>query len=140
MGGCVGIHIEADSAVDSEATNDARLKKVRKAEAMETATAEPLATPETKMRRVAGAPLVENEAETIVDSAGLESGDMKSCARRSDEARMRKNAKHRQRQRERKAIINISQNKTEADGTQEAEATDGSSKWETSSENSHGLN
>jgi hypothetical protein len=140
VSGCVDLLIEADSVVISEATNDARLKKVRKAEAMETATAEPLAFPETKMRRVDCTPLVESGAEITVSPAGLESGDMKSCARRSDEARMRKNAKHRQRQRARKAIINISKNKTEADGAQETEATDGSSKWETSSENSHGLN
>jgi len=65
VGGCVGLHIEADSVVNSEATNDARLKKARKAEAMETATAEPLATPETKMRRVDGALLVESETGSV---------------------------------------------------------------------------
>ena len=86
------------NSVNYEATNDARPKEVRKAEATETATAEPLTFPETKMRRVDGAPLVESEAETIADSAGLESGVIKSRAIRSDEARARKNAKHSQRQ------------------------------------------
>ena len=63
--GCLGLHAEADSVVDSEATSDARLKKVRKAEAMERATAEPLAFPETKMRRVDGAFLVESETGSV---------------------------------------------------------------------------
>ena len=39
-----------------------RPTKVRKAEAMETATSEPLAFPETKIRRVDGAPSIESAA------------------------------------------------------------------------------
>ena len=117
-------------------------KKVRKAEAMETATAEPLAFPETKMlRRVDGAPSVESEAETIADSAGLESGVIKSRAIQSDEARARKRTKHDQRRRARMASINSSQNVTAIDGAREAEGeTDGAGKWEDSTELSHGLN
>ena len=49
--GCVGLHIEADTAVHPEETNDARVKKVRKADSMGTITAEPLAVPEKKMKR-----------------------------------------------------------------------------------------
>ena len=48
---CVGLHIETDSAVHPEETNDARVKKVRKADSMGTITAEPLAVPEKKMKR-----------------------------------------------------------------------------------------
>ena len=108
---------------------------------METATAEPLAFHENKMRRVDGAFLVESEAEIIVDSAGLESGDVKSGARRSDEARARKNAKSHQRRRARKANINCSQNMTtEINSAQEAEETDGTGKWEDSTELFYGLN
>ena len=61
-------------------------------------------------------------------------------ARRSDEARARKNAKDYQRRRAQKANIKSRQNKTEVDGAQEAEETDRMGKWETSTENSHGLN
>ena len=107
---------------------------------MGTITAEPQAVPEKKMRRADDAFSVEIEDEINASSSGLDSGEMKSRAIRSDEARMRKNAKHRQRQRARKASINCSQNKTEAEGAQEAEETDRMGKWETSTENSHGLN
>ena len=110
VSGCVGIHIEADSVVDSEAPNDARLKKARKAEAMETATAEPQAFPEKKMRRADGVLTVESGAETIVGSAGLESGEIKSRAKRTDEARVRRHAKRNQRQSARKASTSDSLN------------------------------
>ncbi len=68
--------------------------------------------------------MVENEAEAIVSSGRLGSGDMKSCARRSDESRARRKAAYKQRQRARKASINGSQNKTEVDVAQEAEETE----------------
>jgi hypothetical protein len=60
--------------------NDARLKlkKVRKAEAMEAATAELLAFPETKMRRLDDAHLVKSEAEINASSSGLGSTERKS--------------------------------------------------------------
>ena len=67
--GCLGLHIEADSGVDPKATNDTRHKKVRKAEAMETATAEPQVVPEDKTRRVDGALLVESEAGPATKTA-----------------------------------------------------------------------
>ncbi len=72
--------------------------------------------------------------------AGLESGEIKSRAIRSDEARARKNAKRNQRRRVWKASLNSSQNITETDSAQEAEEIDGPGKWEGSSEISHGLN
>jgi hypothetical protein len=59
--------------------------------------------------------LVENETETNAGFAGLGSGEMKSRAIRSDEARARKNAKNYQRRRERKASISSSQIMTETD-------------------------
>ena len=62
--GCVGLHIEADSAVHPEETNDAGVKKVRKAESMETALAEPLVAPYKKMKRTDDVVLsVESETE-----------------------------------------------------------------------------
>ena len=61
VSGCAGLHIEAESVANPETMNDARLKKVRKAESMGTATAEPLAFPEKKMR-ADDALLVEIEA------------------------------------------------------------------------------
>ena len=57
----IDLHIEIDSVANPEATSDTRFKKVRKAEAMGTAAAEPLAVPEKK-RRVDGVFLVESEA------------------------------------------------------------------------------
>ena len=46
-----------------------RVEKVRKAETMETTTAEPLVISETKMRRVDGAPLVESETGPATETA-----------------------------------------------------------------------
>jgi hypothetical protein len=57
----IDLRIEIDSVANPEATSDTRFKKVRKAEAMETAAAKPLAVPEKK-RRVDGVFLVESEA------------------------------------------------------------------------------
>ena len=57
----IDLRIEIDSVANPEATSDTRFKKVRKAEAMGTAAAEPLAVPEKK-RRVDGVFLVESEA------------------------------------------------------------------------------
>ena len=71
---------------------------------MGTAAAEPLAV----------------EAETNAGFAGLGSGEMKSCAIRSDEARAKRNAKKNQRQRKRKASISNSQNMIQTDSAQEA--------------------
>ena len=88
VGGCLDPHIEADSIAYREIIHGARIKKPRKAEAMGTATAEPLAVPEKK-RRVDGVFLVESEAETSAGFAGLGSGETKSHAFRSDEARTR---------------------------------------------------
>ena len=56
----IDLRIEIDSVANPEATSDTRFKKVRKAEAMGTAAAEPLAVPEKK-RRVDGVFLVESE-------------------------------------------------------------------------------
>ena len=102
-------------------------KKVRKAEAMGTAAAEPLAVTEKK-RRVDGVFLVESEAERNAGYAGLGSGEMKSRAIRSDEARARKKAKNHQRLRARKASVSSSQIMTETDSAQEAEETGGPGK------------
>ena len=120
----IDLRIEIDSVANPEATSDTRFKKVRKAEAMGTAAAEPLAVPEKK-RRVDGVFLVESEAETSAGFAGLGSGEMKSCAIRSDEARAKKNAKNHQRRRARKASISSSQLMTETDSAQEAKETGG---------------
>ena len=109
-----------------------------KTESMGTTTAEPQVVPEKKMRRADGAILAENEDETNAINSGLDSKEMKSGARRSDEARARKNAKDYQRRRAQKANIKSSQNKTEVDGAQEAEETDGPGKCGNSSEHSHG--
>ena len=108
-------------------------------ESMGTTSAEPQAVPEKK-RRSDGVVLVEDEAEINASSAGLESGEMKSCARRSDEARARKSAKNTQRQRARKASISGSRNMAETDSAQEADETEGSGKCGNSTEHSHGLN
>jgi len=72
--------------------------------------------------------LVESEAETNAGFAGLGSGEMKSRAIRSDEARARKNAKDNQRQRARKARISSSRIMTETDSAQEAKETEGAGK------------
>jgi hypothetical protein len=117
----------------------ARVKNVRKIDSMEITVAEPLASPEKKMRRADGVPLVESEAETNAGSAGPGLGEMKSHSIRSDEARARRNAKRNQRQRRRKASISGGQNKIEIDGTQEAKVTEGAGKWGNSTEHSHGL-
>ncbi len=110
----IDLHIEIDSVANPEATSDTRFKKVRKAEVMGTAAAEPLAVPEKK-RRVDGVFLVESEAETSAGLAGLGSGETKSRASRSEEARTRKKAKSHQRRRARKASISSSQIMTETD-------------------------
>jgi hypothetical protein len=78
--------------------------------------------------------LVEDEAEINASSAGLESGEMKSCARRSDEARARKSAKNTQRQRARKASTSGSRNMAETDSAQEAEETEEPGKCRNSTE------
>ena len=135
----IDLRIEIDSVVNPEATSDTRFKKVRKAEVMGTAAAEPLAVSEKK-KRVDGVFLVESEAETNAGFAGLGSGEMKSRATRSDEARARKNATNHQRQRARKASISSSQIMTETDSAQEAKETEGAGKWKNSSEHFHGLN
>ena len=61
VSGLIDLRIEIDSVANPEATSDTRFKKVRKAEAMGTAAAEPLGIPEKK-RRVDGVFLVESEA------------------------------------------------------------------------------
>ena len=71
VSGCAGLHIEADSFANPEAANDARFKKVRKAESMGTTTAEPLAVPEKKRKRVDGAFSAESEGETNAITSGL---------------------------------------------------------------------
>jgi hypothetical protein len=83
----IDLRIEIDSVANPEATSDTRFKKVRKAEAMGTAAAEPLAVTEKK-RRVDGVFLVESEAERNAGYAGLGSGEMQSCAIRADEAHL----------------------------------------------------
>ena len=123
----IDLRIEIDSVANPEATSDTRFKKVRKAEAMGTAAAEPLAVLE-KRRRVDGVFLVESEAETNAGFANLGSGEMQSRSIRSDEARARKNAKNYQRRRERKASISSSQIMTETDSAQEAKETGGPGK------------
>ena len=135
----IDLRTEIDSVANSEATSDTRFKKVRKAEAMGTAAAEPLAVPEKK-RRVDGVFSVESEAETNAGFAGLGSGEMQSRAIRSDEARARKRAKNTQRQRARMASTKSSHNMTETDSAQEVKVTEGPGKWEDSTEYSHGLN
>ena len=60
--------IETDSVSTSEATSGTRFKKVRKAEALGTATAESLAAPEKKMR-AEGVLLVESEADPSSETA-----------------------------------------------------------------------
>jgi len=137
VSGCIGPHIETDSVSTSEAPSGTRFKKVRKAEALGTATAESLAAPEKKMR-AEGVLLVESEAETN-SSAGLESGETKSHARRSDEARTRKNLKDSLRQRAKTSRISSSKNMAETDSAQEAEGTEGPGKCENSTEHPHGL-
>jgi hypothetical protein len=139
VSGLTDLRIEIDSVANPEATSDTRFKKVRKAEAMGTAAAEPLAVPEKK-RRVDGVFSVESEAETNAGFVGLGSGEMKSRAFRSDEARAKRNAKDNQRQRKRKASISSSQIMTETDSAQEAKETEGTGKWKNSSEHLHGLN
>jgi len=123
----IDLRIEIDSVANPEATSDTRFKKMRKAEAMWTAAAEPLVVPEKKSR-VDGVFSVESEAETSAVFAGLGSGEMQSRAIRSDEARTRKNAKNHQRRRARKASISGSQNKMETDSAREAEETEGPGK------------
>ena len=63
VSGCIGPHIETDSVSTSEAPSGTRFKKVRKAEALGTATAESLAAPEKKMR-AEGVLLVESVADS----------------------------------------------------------------------------
>ena len=62
MSELIDLRIEIDSVANPEATSDTKFKKVRKAEAMGTAAAEPLAVTEKK-RRVDGVFLVESEAD-----------------------------------------------------------------------------
>jgi hypothetical protein len=109
-------------------------------ESIGTTASEPQAVPEKKMRRADGVTLVENEDKTNAITSGLDSGEMKLRAIRSDEARARKNAKRNQRRRAWKASSNNSQNMTETESAQEAEETERLGKWEGSSEISHGLN
>ena len=52
-----------------EETNDARFKKVRKAEYMGTTKTKPLAVPEKKMRRADTTPLAENEIDPRTEMA-----------------------------------------------------------------------
>ena len=68
VSGLIDLRIEIDSVANSEATSDTRSKKVRKAEAMGTAAAEPLAVPEKK-RRIDGVFLVESEADPSNETA-----------------------------------------------------------------------
>ena len=109
-------------------------------ESMGTTAAEPQAVPEKKMRRADGVVLEENEDETNAITSGPDSGGRESHAKRSEEARARRHAKRNRRQNARKANTSAIKNKTETDGTQEAEETDGTGKWVMSSEYSHGLN
>jgi len=136
----IDLHVSAEPENDHKVMMSARVKNVRKVNSMEITVAEPLASPEKKMRRADGVPLVESEAETSARSAGTGSGEKKSRVIRSDEARARRHAKRNQRQRTRKANISDSKNKSETDGAQEAEETEGKGKWEMSTEYSHGLN
>ena len=105
-----------------------------------TTTEEPQAVPEKKMRSADDAPSVESEDESNTITSGPDSGGRESHAKRSEEARARRHAKRNWRQNARKANTSASKNKTEIDGTQEAEETEGTGKWVMSSEYSHGLN
>ena len=102
-------------------TNDTRVKNVRKAE--------PLAAPEKKIKRT------KDDALPAESKTERKAGDG-----RSDESRARRKAKHKQRQRARKASFSCSQNKTEVDGSQEAEETEGSGLRKTSTEDFRDLN
>jgi hypothetical protein len=125
----IDLHVGAEPENDNKVMMSARVKNVRKVDSMEITVAEPLASPEKKMRRADGVPLVESEAETNAGSAGTGSEEMKSHARRrSDEARARRKAVCKQRQRTRKASSGI-QLVIETDSTQEAEEAEGPGKW-----------
>ena len=124
----IDLRTEIDSVANPEATSDTRFKKVRKAEAMGTAAAEPLVVPEKK-RRVDGVFSVESEAETNAGLAGLGSGETKSRASRSEEARAKRKARYKRRQSARKASTSGTQIVTETDGTQEAEETEEPGLW-----------
>jgi hypothetical protein len=124
----IDLRIEIDSVANPEATSDTRFKKVRKAEAMGTAAAEPLVVPEKK-RRVDDVFSVESEAETSAGFAGLGSGEMKSHTFRSDEARAKRKATKKRRQRTQKASTSGTQIVIETDGAQEAEETEEPGEW-----------